>query len=35
MYTVFCLHVHVCLQTRRGHQMSVERVMSHYMIAGN
>ncbi|CAO2588244.1 hypothetical protein LEMLEM_LOCUS4879 [Lemmus lemmus] len=33
MYTVFCLHV--CLQARRGHQISLQMVVSHHVVAGN
>jgi hypothetical protein len=32
-YTVFCLHI--CLHVRRGHQISLQMVVSHHVIAGN
>ncbi|CAO2608126.1 hypothetical protein LEMLEM_LOCUS13668 [Lemmus lemmus] len=33
MYTVFCLYV--CLQARRRHQISLQMVVSHHVVAGN
>ena len=33
VYTVFCLHVR--LQARRGHQISLQMVVSHHVVAGN
>jgi hypothetical protein len=33
MYTAFCLHI--SLQARRHHQISLYMVMSHQVIAGN
>ena len=33
MYTVFCLCV--CLQARKGHQISFQMVVSHHMVVGN
>jgi hypothetical protein len=32
-FRVFCLHV--CLQARRGHQISLQMVVSHHVFAGN
>ena len=33
VFSVFCLHV--CLQARRGHQNSLQMVVSHHVAAGN
>ena len=33
MFTMFCLHV--CLHTRRGHQISLWMVVSHRVVPGN
>ena len=33
MYTVSCLHV--SLPARRGHQISLQMVVSHHVVAGN
>ena len=33
LYTVFCLHV--WLQARRGYQISLQMVVSHYVVTGN
>ena len=33
MYIVFCLCV--CLQARRGHQTSLQMIVSHHVVAGN
>jgi hypothetical protein len=33
MYTIVCLHI--CLQARRGHQISLQMAVSQDVVAGN